>query len=406
MILLENFYQEYVVITLQAVDSNGADTEHIHSIVVKIGEGVAAFDINGLLDTLTGTSMEELRSELESKHVPWTYTSPDSAFWKISSIYRTMSRYAARGAQQIPSIANRGGPRNTAEGRAASQSRIQSSRSQANMSAPARQKRTKEPSSQAGPSAKHTKSTPGAGSSASGLTHIDRRAGKSAELVPDYEKFAKVQTDFWKECEDCYIFGQQTFQVDIAQCVPARDKYVIRKLQPEIVKSVKAELVQLGDEKMRQKVCLTPIDRDSRLLREKPRSWDEIKAGKFMIINSQHSITASKELQISGCGDKRRVELSKWEAYIVWSLDPIKLTNISKFYNSTNHLEHAQPTWGWQLISGRNIWIAHGRPTDKEGKHERRGNHAVLNQSKYSVSFYSNIHIPSHFIHAVHLFKK
>ena len=178
----------------------------------------------------------------------------------------------------------------------------------------------------------------------------------------------------------------------------ARDEYVIRKLQPEIVKSVKAKLVQLGDEKMWQKVCLTSIDRDSKLLREKLRSWDEIKAGKFMIINGQHGITTSKELQISRCGDKRRVELSKWKAYIVWSLDPVKLTNISKFYNSMNHLEHAQPTWGLQLISGHNIWIAHGRPTDKEGEHKRRGNHAVLNQSKYTESFYSNIHIPSHYI--------
>ena len=184
------------------------------------------------------------------------------------------------------------------------------------------------------------------------------------------------------------IFGQQTFgQVDIAQCVLARDEYVIQKMQPEIVKSVKAELVQLGEEKMRQKVCLTPIDRDSKLLREKPRSWDEVKAGKFMIINGQHSITTSKELQISRCGDKRRVELSKWKAYIVWSLDLVKLTSISKFYNSTNHLEHAQPMWGWQLISHQNIWIAHGRPTDKEGEDERRGNHTVLNQSKYTVCF-------------------
>ena len=70
VILLENFYQEYVVITLQAVDRDGADTKDIHSIVVKIGQGVAAFDINGLLDTLTGTSIEELCPELESKHVP------------------------------------------------------------------------------------------------------------------------------------------------------------------------------------------------------------------------------------------------------------------------------------------------------------------------------------------------
>ena len=163
VILLESFYQEYVVITLQAVDSDSADMEHIHSIVVKIGKGVAAFDINGLLDTLTGTSMEELRPELESKHVPWTYTSPDNAFRKISLIYRTMSRYAARGGPQIPSIANRSAPRNIAEERAASQSRTQGSRSQANINTLARQKRTTETSSQAGPSAKRRKSTPGVG---------------------------------------------------------------------------------------------------------------------------------------------------------------------------------------------------------------------------------------------------
>ena len=43
-----------------------------------------------------------------------------------------MSRYAARGGPQIPSIADRSAPRNTAEERAASQSRTQGSRSQAN----------------------------------------------------------------------------------------------------------------------------------------------------------------------------------------------------------------------------------------------------------------------------------
>ena len=69
VMLLENFYHEYVVITLQAVNPRGEDTLHIHSIVAKVGDGVAAFDINGLLDTLAGTSMEELRPELESKYV-------------------------------------------------------------------------------------------------------------------------------------------------------------------------------------------------------------------------------------------------------------------------------------------------------------------------------------------------
>ena len=39
VILLENFYHKYVIITLQAVDRDGTDTKHIHSIVVKIGQG-------------------------------------------------------------------------------------------------------------------------------------------------------------------------------------------------------------------------------------------------------------------------------------------------------------------------------------------------------------------------------
>ena len=183
---------------------------------MKIGQGVAVFDINGLLDTLTGTSMEELRPELESKHVPWTYIFAESAFRKINSIYRTMSRYAARGGPNIPSRVNRSAPRNTMEGRAASQSRTQGNQSQANTNAPTRQKRNTELSSQVDPSAKCRKSTPSARSLASGLMHVNWRAGKSAESILDYEKFAKVQTNFWKECEDCYIFGQQTFQVDIA----------------------------------------------------------------------------------------------------------------------------------------------------------------------------------------------
>ena len=62
--LLENFHQKYVVITVQAVGSCGEDTDHLHSIVVKIGGDGAEFNIDGLLQTLDGTSMEVLRPEL------------------------------------------------------------------------------------------------------------------------------------------------------------------------------------------------------------------------------------------------------------------------------------------------------------------------------------------------------
>jgi hypothetical protein len=60
-----------------------------------------------------------------------------------------------------------------------------------------------------------------------------------------------------------------------------------------------------------------------------------------MIINGQHSIQASKEFQLEGCGEERCSALEKWDAIIVWDLDPVRLTKISKFYNLTNHLNHA-----------------------------------------------------------------
>ena len=99
-----------MVITLQAINARSEDTPHIHSIVVKIGDDVAVLDINGLLDTLIGTSMEELCLELESKYFPWTYTSAESAFKKISFIYSTMNQYVARGGSNIPSCVNRSAP--------------------------------------------------------------------------------------------------------------------------------------------------------------------------------------------------------------------------------------------------------------------------------------------------------
>ena len=63
-----------------------------------------------------------------------------------------------------------------------------------------------------------------------------------------------------------------------------------------------------------------------------------------MIINGQHNIQASKELQLEGCGEERCNALEKWDAIIFWDLDPVHLTKISKFYNMTNHLNHVQPT--------------------------------------------------------------
>ena len=68
-------------------------------------------------------------------------------------------------------------------------------------------------------------------------------------------------------------------RVHIKQCIPANENFIIRTLQRDILDAVKNELVQLGDVNQRQKVCLTPIDSNNKLLKKRPATWDEIKNG-------------------------------------------------------------------------------------------------------------------------------
>jgi hypothetical protein len=138
---------------------------------------------------------------------------------------------------------------------------------------------------EAEPARKRRRSSTGAGSSGSSLTHVDTQRRRDAEEVPEFEKFTAAQKEFWDTCTSSSLFGMQTFPVHISQYEIAKDEYIIRKIESEIVKSVKAELLQMGDINQRQKICLTPIDEHRRLLQTKPKDWNEIKNKKLMIIN-------------------------------------------------------------------------------------------------------------------------
>jgi hypothetical protein len=155
------------------------------------------------------------------------------------------------------------------------------------------------------------------------MIHVDNQGRRNTENVPDYEKFTAIQKEFWDNYTSSFLIGMQSFKMDIAQCMIAKDEYTIQKMEAEIVKSMKAELLQKGDINQWQKICLTSVDAQRNLLRTKPKDWNEIKNNKFMIINGQHSIAASKELQLEGCGEERRRALEKWDAIIVWDLDPV-----------------------------------------------------------------------------------
>ena len=70
----------------------------------------------------------------------------------------------------------------------------------------------------------------------------------------------------------CYIFGKETQEVSIEQCILGKDIYIIWKLESKIVEVVKKDLVQLGDVKQRHKVCLTLADIQGNLLKIHPKT--------------------------------------------------------------------------------------------------------------------------------------
>jgi hypothetical protein len=123
-------------------------------------------------------------------------------------------------------------------------------------------------------------------------------------------------------------------------------------------------------------MSVTFLDNNMKLLKNKPRRWEEIQNGQFMIINGQHNITTSKELQHNGCGEAQQIDMRTWDTYIVWTLDPLQLHYISKFYNFINHLNHAQLTWENKIINSRVIRDHLKRPTLIADKAQARKNGA------------------------------
>ena len=389
---IEDHCEHFIVIVLRAVDDSGNATSHNHSIVIEMRQEHGKFDVVTLMAALQGTDMESLNDDFISKQLlPWQEGTACSVVKRLRGVRQTLDKYAIvtaakavsakKGIKRQPVGAERG---ETMPKRGRGRSHPGSSRAEAQKRNPAQSRDsgegTRKRSKPSGP--KRTAEGEGA---ASGVTTVQTGTSRSVPPAEDFEKFAFIQREFWQNHKACFLFETEATRVHINQCIIARDDFIIRTLQRSLVEDMKNTLVQIGDVKQLQKVCLTPVDENNALLKQPPTSWDAIKGGKFMIINGQHSITASQELQAGGCGEPRRSELQMWDAYIVWTLDEAKLRIISNFYNCTNHLNHAKPTWGNQMISCRKTWKICGRPTEKENEGVVRRNRAIFNVPMHKV---------------------
>jgi hypothetical protein len=167
----------------------------------------------------------------------------------LNQILQLLTRYLARPAR-TPAAAPRGGvpplgaSTVTASGSGAQASNSRSiARPTGRASSRVRSRVTTEEPDLA---RKRRHSSTRVGSSGSGFTHVNNQGQRDAEEVPEFEKFIAAQKEFWDTCTSSFLFGMQTFSVHISQCEIAKDEYILWKMETEIVKSVKAEFLQMG----------------------------------------------------------------------------------------------------------------------------------------------------------------
>ena len=146
---------------------------------------------------------------------------------------------------------------------------------------------------------------------------------------PDFKHITAVYKKFWTDCEDAYVFGID-FRKDISihRLIEAPPEFNIRMKEMKLVQAMVLYLLNLLDRKAKQTLCVMPEGTSS-----KPQQWEEIKDGRFFIINGQHSVAASLSIcdDASVVDDDVKNDFRVWSCFIVWSEDAEILRSISAY---------------------------------------------------------------------------
>ena len=123
-------------------------------------------------------------------------------------------------------------------------------------------------------------------STASALTEVlvELKDGDEADL----EAIRKIYERFWMECQGCFIFDiDEKREVRIDQLDFAPLDWTIRAYEERGMEQMRHYFLNMLNRSAKQTICVMPQSA------ERPTTWDEIKEGKFWIINGQHSVAAS-----------------------------------------------------------------------------------------------------------------
>ena len=206
----EQFHNKYIVTGIQVVDLAENEIQHVHSIVVKLGEESTHFDVDGMLENLSSTGQQELANMLHLRYSSWTATDVEFENHRLNQILQILTRYLIQ-PPTIPIVARRigipplGVSPTTASGSSTQASNNRSTARPAGRTTPRMQNQVIVEETQ--PVQKRQHSSTGAGSLGSGLTHVDNQGQKDPEEVPEFEKFTTTQKELWDTCTSSFLFG-------------------------------------------------------------------------------------------------------------------------------------------------------------------------------------------------------
>lgn len=186
------------------------------------------------------------------------------------------------------------------------------------------------------------------------------RMPKKGEVV-NTKAINAINEAYEAKIAEVFFMGREyKFPVDIAQCHLAPPEKCVRAMEEDYVKWIVTKMIAGAWKGDKQTIVLMPQG-----LKKKPTpdQWPNISQGDFWIIDGQHSIQASKNIQLDDdVPQKVKDRVKTWEALVVWSDNDGMLCDISRYFNSLNKIKAYQASWIQNIIASRDVWEHYGRP--------------------------------------------
>ena len=201
----------------------------------------------------------------------------------------------------------------------------------------------------------------------------------------DAGEIQKINDNFETKCLHCFFMGRDfKFEVNIAQCHLAPPEKCVRAKEDAYVDWMVAQILggQFKDD--RQTIVVMP---QGLKRMPTPEMWPAICKGDFWLIDGQHSVEASKKIQLMTEWDdphNQKEKLKVWKALVVWSDNETVLTDISRFFNMGNKKRAYQAYWIRNIMASREVWEFYGRPP-------RERENAKDKNPKWEVSMFGSI---------------